>query len=187
MAMSFRELYAVFRELIRDHDSTLEAMRALARATLAVSAVVLGIMIISLGNLVALVSDGRLGGLSPLAETAVMAIIAAGLGGIMASVVFSVLAVGVSPVRTPMPSDDFGKGRDVGASIEKMASAPDDRVYRTLVESYVRSLEDRERDISRVGLRTTQAQAFLLAGLLLAGTGVMIMFLAHVTRSMPLA
>jgi len=75
--MSFRELYAVFRELIRDHDSTLEAMRALARATLAVSAVVLGIMIISLGNLVALVSDGRLGGLSPLAETAVMAIIAA--------------------------------------------------------------------------------------------------------------
>jgi len=26
MAMSFRELYAVFRELIRDHDSTLEAM-----------------------------------------------------------------------------------------------------------------------------------------------------------------
>jgi len=62
MAMSFRELYAVFRELIRDHDSTLEAMRALARATLAAGAVVLGIMIVSLGSLMALSKDGRLGG-----------------------------------------------------------------------------------------------------------------------------
>lgn len=185
MPMGLRELYMALRGQIRDHDAILEAMRALARATLAVSAVVLGIMIISLGNLVALVNDGRLEGLSPQVEAAVMITIATGLGGIMASVVFSVLAVGVSPVKTPISRNDFGKGRDVRASIGKMASAPDDEVYGNLAETCVRALEDREREISRVGLRTTQAQAFLLAGLLIAGAGVMIMFLAHATRSMP--
>jgi len=59
MAMSFRELYAMLREQIRDHYTMLGAMRALARATLAAGAVVLGIMIVSLGSLVTLVSNGR--------------------------------------------------------------------------------------------------------------------------------
>ena len=183
MPMGLRALYMALREQIRDHDAILEAMRALARATLAVSAVVLGIMIISLGNLVALVNDGRLVGLSPMAETVVMVGIAAGLGGIMASVVFSVLAVGVSPMRTPISRDDFGKGRDVAAAIGTMAGAPDDEMYRNLSETCVKALEDREREISRVGIRTTQAQVSLLAGLLVAGTGVMIMFLALVSGS----
>lgn len=49
----------MLREQIRDHDTTLGAMRALARATLAAGAVVLGIMTVSLGNLVAPVNDGR--------------------------------------------------------------------------------------------------------------------------------
>jgi len=79
--MNLRELYMVLREQIRDHDATLEAMRALARATLAVSAVVLGIMIISLGNLVALVNDGRLGELFTPAKIAALVAIAAALHG----------------------------------------------------------------------------------------------------------
>jgi len=183
--MNLRELYMVLREQIRDHDATLEAMRALARATLAVSAVVLGILIISFGNLAVLVNDGLLGGLSAPAEIAVMVAIAAGLGGIMASVVFSVLAVRVSYVRAPISRDDFGGDGTIGETIGKMVSAPDERVYGTLVETCAMALADRERDISRVGFRTTLAQAFLLAGLVVAGTGVMLMFLAHVTSSVP--
>lgn len=76
-----RELYAVLRGQIYDHDATWGAMGASARVTLAASAVVLGIMSISLGSLVALVSDGRLVGLLPQAETAVMTMIAAGCRG----------------------------------------------------------------------------------------------------------
>jgi len=52
----------MLREQIREHDTMLGAMRALARATLAAGAVVLGIMIVSLGSLMALSKDGRLGG-----------------------------------------------------------------------------------------------------------------------------
>jgi len=185
--MNLRDLYAALREQIRDHDAILEAMRALARATLAASAVVLGIMIVSLGTLVTLVIDGRLGGLSPAAETAVMAAIVAGLAGIMVSVVLSMLAVRVSCVTPPISRNDFGKDDDVREAIGRIVRAPDDRVYETLVGACIKSLEDRERDISRVGFRTTLAQAFLLAGLLVAGTGVMITFLAHATSSMPQA
>jgi len=58
MSLGLGLLYMVLRGQIRDHDAILEAMRALARATLAVSAVVIGITMTSLGNPVAPVNYG---------------------------------------------------------------------------------------------------------------------------------
>jgi len=64
MAMGLRELCAMLRAQIRDHDAMLGAMRALARAVLVVSAAVLGTPFIRLGSLASPVNGGRLGGLA---------------------------------------------------------------------------------------------------------------------------
>lgn len=106
--IGLKELYNILQGQIRRHDAVLEAMRALARATLAVSAVVLGIMTVSLGSLVVFVHESYPHGLSPHASAAVTALIVAGLVGIVASVVLSVRAVSVTRVRQPISRNDFG-------------------------------------------------------------------------------
>lgn len=170
--MHYRELYNMLLGQIRDHDAVLEAMRALARATLAVSAVVLGIMIISLGNLVIFIHGSYPHGIPLQAATVIIALTVMGLGGIMAAVVLSVRAVSVSRVRQPISYRDFGEGaRHV---LENMRSATDDEVYGNLAETCVAALKDRETAIGTVGFRTSWAQVFLLAGLLASGAGITI-------------
>lgn len=173
--MDYVDMYKMLLGQICGHDAVLEAMRALARATLAVSAVVLGIMIISLGNLVVFVHGSHPHAIPPQTAMVIMALAVAGLGGIMASVVLSVRAVSVSRVRQPISRGDFGKGeREVRHALENMHDATDDEVYRNLVETCVAALGDRERAIDTVGFRTSWAQMLLLAGLLASGAGITI-------------
>jgi len=145
-------------------------MRSLAQATPAVGAAVLGIMIISLGNLAVFMHESYPHGMPPQV-TAAVSLVAAGLVGIMASVVLSVRAVSVTRVRQPISREGFGS--DARGTIEGMLDASDDEVYGELVESCVDALEDRERAIDSVGFRTSWAQVSLLGGLLVAGVGIM--------------
>lgn len=173
--MDYAAMYSILSGQIHGHDAVLGSTRSLAQATLAVSAVVLGIMIISLGNLVIFIHGSHPHAIPPQVATAIMVLMAAGLGGIMASVVLSVRAVSVSRVRQPISRGDFGKGgKGVRHALEKMHNATEDEVYGNLVETCVAALEDRERAIDAVGLRTSWAQVLLLAGLLVTGTGVTI-------------
>jgi len=169
-AIGLRELYSILQGQIRRHDAVLEAMRALARATLTVSAVVLGAMAVSLGNLVVFVQEGYPHGLLPHAAAAVIALAVAGLVGIVASVVLSVRAVSVTRVRQPISRNDFGAGGS--CAVEGMLESTEEEVYGSLVEGCVDSLEDREKAIDRVGFRTSWAQVFLLGGLVVASAGI---------------
>lgn len=167
--MNRREIYMMARGQIREHDSALVIMMALARATLAVSAVVLGIMIISLGNLVVFMHETYLNqqepaGLSGQSMVALLVCVVAGLGLIMSSTALSVRAVGVLYVRQPITSDDFGKGGKADpAVIESIVMVPDDKAYDDLIASCVEALRDRETAAAKVGARTALAQKFLLA------------------------
>lgn len=179
------------REQIREHDSALDTMMALARATLAVSAVVLGIMIISLGNLVVVMHETYLNqqglaGLSGQSMAALLVCVVTGLGLIMASTALSVRAVGVIHIRQPISSADFGEGGKADpAVIKNMVMVPDDRAYDDLIASCVEALRDREVAVAKVGARTAMAQKFLLAGLLFAGAGVMVALPALAATSLP--
>ena len=189
--MNRREIFLTTREQIREHDSALDTMMALARATLAVSAVVLGIMIISLGNLVVVMHETYLNqqglaGLSGQSMAALLVCVVTGLGLIMASTALSVRAVGVIHIRQPISSADFGKGGKADpAVIKNMVMVPDDRAYDDLIASCVEALRDREVAVAKVGARTAMAQKFLLAGLLFAGAGVMVALPALAATSLP--
>lgn len=164
---------------------------ALARATLAVSAVVLGIMIISLGNLVLFMHETYLNqqepeGLSGQSIAAILACVVTGLILIMFSTALSVRAVGVLYIRQPISSEDFGKGGKADpAVIKNLVTVPDDQAYDDLIASCVEAMKDREMAVARVASRTALAQKFLLAGLLFAGAGVMIALPALAATSLP--
>jgi len=189
--MNRREIFLTTREQIREHDTALGIMMALARATLAVSAVVLGIMIISLGNLVVVMHEiylnqQGLAGLSGQSMAALLVCVVAGLSLIMASTALSVRAVGVLYIRQPITSDDFGKeGKADPAVIKNMVMVPDDRAYDDLIASCVEALRNREVAVAKVGMRTAMAQKFLLAGLLFSGAGVMVALPALAATSLP--
>lgn len=189
--MNRREIFMMTREQLREHDAVLETMMALARSTLAVSAVVLGIMVISLGNLVAFMHEAYLTqqeptGLSGQSMVALLVCVVMGLGLIMFSTALSVRAVGVLYVRQPITSEDFGKGGKADpAVIEDIVMEPDDKAYDDLIASCVEALRDRETAAAKVGTRTAMAQKFLLAGLLFAGAGVMVALPALAVTSLP--
>lgn len=176
--MEPREFYEILHGQVGERDSSLEAARALARAVLAASAVLLGIMVVSLGNLALFIlemhKDGAdPGGLPWQALVLITVCSVAGLGFIMASAAFSVRALTVPYVRYAISREDFssGEGIDMDA-VGRAVRSSADKMYDDLIVSCIRALEDRERVLAKVGARTSMAQKCLLAGILLVGGGV---------------
>lgn len=179
IGMDLRVFYGILRWQVGERDSALEAARALARAVLAAGAVLLGIMVVSLGNLALFVlemhKDGAVPDGLPWQALALITVCSvAGLGFIIASVAFSVRALTVPYVRYAISSRDFSAGGDVDmGAVERIAGSPDNEMYADLIVSCVKAIRDREKVLPMVGARTSMAQKCLLAGVLLAGGGVM--------------
>jgi len=178
--MDLREFFEILRWQVGERDSALEAARALARAVLAAGSVLLGIMVVSLGNLALFILEthregGVPDGLPWQALALITACSVAGLGFIIASVAFSVRALTVPYVRYAISREDFSArgGVDMDA-VGRAAGSASDKVYGDLIVSCIKAIEDREMVLPRVGSRTSMAQKCLLAGVLLAGGGVMV-------------
>lgn len=136
-------------------------------------------MVVSLGNLALFMLEMHRAGAVPeglpwQALAPITACSVAGLGFIISSVALSVRALAIPYVRYAISRGDFftGGGVDMDA-VERVVGSPDDDMYDDLIVSCVRAIEDRERVLPKVGSRTSMAQKCLLAGVLLAGGGVM--------------
>ncbi len=178
--MNSRNAYHELREQIRDHDTVLGYQKARARALLGASAVLLGIMGISLGNFAGFVL-GNYGVVGEAGMFPIYAIVTtimlgmAGLAGAMISMIFSARALAVSYTHQPMASENFGTGGNVDDKIlDRVMEAPDHYVYVSLIKSCIRALHSREQNIARVGARSAVAQLSLLSGLMLAGIGAIV-------------
>ena len=167
--MNLEAIYAILMSQVGHHDAIVDRHRGKASALLAVSAVVLGIMIISMGNFAGFIYENYANnaGEAKMPPTgAIIAIMAcgmAGLLGIIVSMFFSVYALSTSDTQQAITSKDFGSDGNVDQdALDAWVEMSDQEAHRELVESCVRALHSRERDAVRIGQKTTIAQAVFL-------------------------
>lgn len=163
--------------------TSLEGNKESARGVLHISALVLGVMIAGLGNLVWFVYGGGLsqaGSFASLPEWAVMIGIAYGVAGLFAmarAIDCSMRALGAASVYQPMVWQDFEKdGKFDTRVVKELAASRDEVFYMSVIESCVRTLQSRQRELGRVVARTGSAKRFLRHGLLFASLGVLYSF-----------
>ncbi len=190
--MNPKDAYRELREQVYHHDTVLEGQNGRAKSLLAVSAVLLGIMGISLGNFAGFVHENYVVSVDEPETLPIQAIVAtmilgmAGLAGAMISMIFSVRALYVSRINQPIMSKNFGKDGNVDSDmLDAWIKLPEREAYTELIKSCVSALHSREENIARIGARAGVAQSSLLAGLILAGTGAMVALSVFILAFLP--
>lgn len=180
---NFARVYDGLWRHIDLQKTSLEGNKESARGVLHISALVLGVMIAGLGNLVWLVYGGGLsqvGAFASLPEWAVMIGIAYGVAGLFAmarAIDYSMRALGAASVYQPMVWQDFeADGKFDTRIVKELAASRDEVFYMSVIESCVRTLQSRQQELNRVVDRTGHAKKFLRYGLLSATLGVLYSF-----------
>ena len=155
-----------------------------------ISVLILGVLIVGLGNLIWFVYGGGLeqsSAFASLPEWAVMTGVAYGIVGLFAiarAINRSMHAFGTTGVHHPMVQRDFETdGIFDPRKIERAAAASGRDFYMGVIESCVQTLHSRQQEALRIAGETGRAQRLLRHGLLSASLGVLYSFtLVGMTR-----
>lgn len=172
-------LYCMLLEQIRLHDTYLQSVREKARSTLRTSTVVLGIMVVGMGNFVLFLYGGYSEGAEAYEALPGWSIAIISVYGITSlvygarSIYFAMRAIHVVVLFQPTVYSDFTiDGKMNLQTVKDSLNETEEVFYLEMIEACIGALRSREEEARRVGNETKRSQTSLQDGPVFAAIGV---------------